>query len=243
MYKILAREEMDGTLRNLDKWERDWKTTWNDEVKRTILSLTHKASICTTIQESGYKILSRWYRTLQVLLVLRGTGRVSGTHLLELPQDPDFLHRVTMAYQMVTQDIIKLDPALFLFHVTGTPTKQYRKWLLRHLINSAQACIPCLWKSKEVPTIRMWISKVNEIKRIEDILASMEGTIQQHYATWVRWESLTGSVKCYTLIRTDSRTRGGREGEGWREEERWEKQGETESISVSKIKRIISKSI
>lgn len=44
-------------------WERELNRTFSDNQRHHILRFTHKSSICTKIQETNHKLLTRWYRT------------------------------------------------------------------------------------------------------------------------------------------------------------------------------------
>ncbi|XP_040178291.1 uncharacterized protein LOC120910599, partial [Rana temporaria] len=48
-------------------WERDLGVTFTENQKGKIFEFNHKASLASKYQEGGYKILSRWYRTPEVL--------------------------------------------------------------------------------------------------------------------------------------------------------------------------------
>lgn len=62
------------------------------------------------------------------------------------------------------------DPAVFLLHVSTMSTKTYKKTVLRHLLNGAQAYIPLLWKQQTPTTIALWLRKVEDMNWMEDLM-------------------------------------------------------------------------
>lgn len=67
MYKLLITPTEDCQNPYIDKWEEDLNCQFTETQKQHILTFTHKSSICAKIQETNYKILTRWYRTPSVL--------------------------------------------------------------------------------------------------------------------------------------------------------------------------------
>lgn len=49
----------------LGAWENDIKSKLSPRQRQNILYSTYKSSICTRIQETKFKIVTRWYNTLQ----------------------------------------------------------------------------------------------------------------------------------------------------------------------------------
>lgn len=55
--------QKDTKLRGSLGWERELNLTFSDNQRHHILRFTHKSLIYTKIQETNYKLLTRWYRT------------------------------------------------------------------------------------------------------------------------------------------------------------------------------------
>lgn len=68
----------------------------------------------------------------------------------------------------------KLDPALFLLHVSNIPEKTYNKLVLRHLFNAAKSCIALHWRDSRPPSVSLWLSKIKEVNKMENLLLSAQ---------------------------------------------------------------------
>lgn len=66
-YKLLITPPADSAPPGLLKWESELDRQFVISTRNQILRFTHKSSICAKTQETNYKIISRWYRTLVVL--------------------------------------------------------------------------------------------------------------------------------------------------------------------------------
>lgn len=67
MYSILTAREHNTPPRYWEQWEADLDLTLTPTDRNRLLKLTHKSSRSASSQEANYKILSRWYRTPQLL--------------------------------------------------------------------------------------------------------------------------------------------------------------------------------
>lgn len=68
--------------------------------------------------------------------------------------------------------MIPEDPAFFLLHASDIPEKVYKESIIRHLLDAAKECVPLTWKSLLLQTIGMWLHKVREISKVEDLVLS-----------------------------------------------------------------------
>lgn len=66
-YGLMNTPPSDFVPPGLLKWEIELDCRFNDIKRQRILGFTHKSPICAKIQETNYKILSRWYRTPELL--------------------------------------------------------------------------------------------------------------------------------------------------------------------------------
>lgn len=64
------------------------------------------------------------------------------------------------------------DHVAFLLHLAPLYEKLYKRSILICLLNVAKACIPPYWKLTTPPSISVWLSKVNEIKSMVDVIAT-----------------------------------------------------------------------
>ena len=75
LHNILVAPQEGYQLPCITKWEQELHCTFSAKMRQQILTFTHKSSICTKIQETNYKILTRWYRTpVQLHKLFRSTS-------------------------------------------------------------------------------------------------------------------------------------------------------------------------
>lgn len=67
IYSLLNCPAVPLHLPFLDKWEQDLQRKFTPTQIQHILRFALKSSVCTKIQESNYKILTRWYLTPHLL--------------------------------------------------------------------------------------------------------------------------------------------------------------------------------
>lgn len=63
MYSLLNTPPQPPRLPCIMKWETDLQRTFTTVQKQNMISFSLKSSICTKVQETNYKILTRWYLT------------------------------------------------------------------------------------------------------------------------------------------------------------------------------------
>lgn len=155
--------------------------TFSPRQKQNIILFTFKSSVCTKIQETNFKIFSRWYNTPRKLqrffpstsgLCWRcGGDRGTILHIFwDCPLLEQYWKIIQQTIQNFTERPILSDPGFFLLHATDMLSKKYKKSLLKHLLDAAKSCIPLLWKSIKAPAIGMWIRKVEDIRKMEDLI-------------------------------------------------------------------------
>lgn len=198
MYKLLITPTEEYRNLHIDKWEEDLSCQFTDTQKQHILTFTHKSSICAKIQETNYKILTRWYRTPSVLKKFYPTTsdicwrctQNKGTllHIFwSCPRIKAFWGEVRRIIQKFTDRKVPDNPAYFLLHVTDTPARVYKKSVVRHLLDAAKACIPLTWKSTHPPTIDLWFRKIEEINQMEDLILTHHNRQERYSKTWQLW--------------------------------------------------------
>lgn len=166
--------------------------------RQQILRFTHKSSICAKTQETNYNILSRWYRTPALLHKFFPMGsdlcwccRAEKGTLLHVfwscPRLTDFWRTIREMVQKFTDHNITDDPAFFLLHASNILARTYKNSVIRRLLDAAKACIPLHWKSPIPPTIDLWLKKVGEIKKMEDLSHTAQNRQEKFSETWQLW--------------------------------------------------------
>lgn len=198
MYTLLNTPAQTPDLPCITKWEKDLLCTFTAVQKQNMIVLSLKSSICTKIQETNFKILTRWYLTPSRLHSMFTESskycwrcqREVGTILhvfWSCPHSTNFWTAVRSISQKFTEFQIPNGPAFFLLHVSSIPLKAYKKSILRHLTNAAKSCIPTLWKQQAPPTISLWLRKVEDINKLEDLVLTSQNRHATYQKTWALW--------------------------------------------------------
>lgn len=75
-------------------------------------------------------------------------------------------------------------PAFFLLHHNSLPAPSYNGTIIPQLVNAAHSCIAEFWKQQDPPMLSRWFQKVNEIRRMEELVAVDMGTQGQSATFW-----------------------------------------------------------
>lgn len=145
----------------ISHWEKDFQLIFSSYQIERILAMTLQSSMSTRLQETNYKIPSRWYKTPEVLhkiypesspfLWRCGERPGSIQHILCQNTWP-FWERVHRTAQKLTDYVLPDNPACFLLHLSDIPLKTYGKTILRHIRKTAKACIPAHWRDPNPPS-------------------------------------------------------------------------------------------
>lgn len=68
------------------------------------------------------------------------------------------------------------------------PIKKYKASLTIQLLNAAKACIPLCWRSENQPSKSLWFSKVDELRDMEDLTATMNNWEEIFCDIWRPWQ-------------------------------------------------------
>lgn len=128
MHSLLIMLPKDFTHAYLQKWETALNRTFTSVQCRCIIHLPLKSSICTQVEESNFKILMEWYRTLTVLHkyypsisnCCLSCQEEQGTLLhifLSCPKLEHFWKEVHRIMQTFTNYILPEHPPFFLLYV------------------------------------------------------------------------------------------------------------------------------
>ncbi|KAM9311698.1 GLIPR1-like protein 2 [Gastrophryne carolinensis] len=180
------------------EWEADLGTEFNEAQREKIASLAHRSSMATRVQESSYKVLTRWYYTPDRLNKISASvdpqcwrcGIERGTlmHILwSCSKIREYWEGVLAIISRLTGDPVLTDPVQILLHSTDYPISRYKKSLRAHLLNAAKMVIPRYWKQKRAPTVRDWVVEVLSISEMEDLTLAMHDRDEQYRRTWMPW--------------------------------------------------------
>lgn len=120
--------------------------------------------MATRVQETSYKILTRWYRIpSQHHLMFPKVpdscwrcGAEGGTMVnifWECPKVQQFWQDVTAIIKELTAVDLHANPAACLLHLTNLPIKKYKSPLTMQLLNAAKACILLCWRDADPPRL------------------------------------------------------------------------------------------
>lgn len=210
-YQLLITPLDDFRLHYIDEWERDLQCTLTTRQKQNILHFTYRSSICTKMQETNYKILTRWYNTpAKIHKIFPSSSdrcwrcqndRGTILHIFwTCPLLERFWRTVQNTIQKFTDRQIANDPAFFLLHAAHSSSKVYKKSLIRHLLDAAKACIPLMWKSTQPPSVGTWVRKVEDIKTMEDLILTARHQNELFSRTWTRWNMFIYSEEGQSLL-------------------------------------------
>lgn len=188
-------------------WHKDLHLDLTEEDWETIHIHTHKGSLNVAIQENGYKILTKWYRTPSRIhkfspsipnTCWRCNGDVgSMIHIWwECPILQVFWREVHDIIQRVTTYTLDFAPAQYLLHHTTLPKRSYHRLLAMHMVNAARLCIPVKWRSTSPPTIREWLTKIAKIEEMEELIYISQDRIQKFTNIWACWSHFK-TTNCY----------------------------------------------
>lgn len=197
-YSILLRAESLQRPEYLTKWERDLGLEFTDAQVKYIMTLSHKSSINSNLQEMNFKLLTRWYRTPKLLhrifpAVSENCWRCSREvgdlfHIFwSCPVIQKFWQGVDRVISLILEEDLSLGPGICLLHLANIPAKSYRKSLLVRLLNTAKSCISLCWKSPDPPNLARWIVKINDLWRLEDLGANTLDKRQELLGIWHPW--------------------------------------------------------
>ena len=111
-----------------------------------------------------------------------------------------FWGRVKDIIQKFTESRIEEKPAFFLLHLSDIPIKRYENSIVPYLVNAAKACIPSNWKKVQPPSIREWVNRVEEIRRMEELIAISQNRKGKYKKIWDVWGQFIVSEEGKQLI-------------------------------------------
>lgn len=202
LYKLLGSAAQLPKPIYIRKWERDLGTEFTDVQLSHLYYLTHSSSIDSKVQETNFKIMSRWYRVPEDLariyptrsdLCWRGCGHKGTlTHIWwNCPKIVPFWTDIKDQIKVITGIEVPLSPMHFLLHIPPISLKQYKKNILPHLLNVARRLLPIYWRQSKVPTREDWIKGVSAVREAEEWLATCRGSRERFLGIWAPWSEYT----------------------------------------------------
>ena len=102
----------------------------------------------------------------------------------------DFWKMISEVIEEITEMSLGEDPATYLLLDIPISIEKYKKSLVRHLLVTARACIPALWKSTCPPGRPQWMAKIAEMQLMENLTAALreqEEEVREIWAPYVRY--------------------------------------------------------
>lgn len=150
------------------------------------------------MQENGYKIKSRWYRTSSLLHkfypstsdICWRCHQEKGT-LLHIwwscaPLQVFWREVCRITSQVISYDLT-LSPAQFLLHHSPLSHSSYHKSLAMHMINAGKQCIPIYWNSPQTPTLKDWLLRLRKVAEMEKLIPIARDTPTRFHKKWACW--------------------------------------------------------
>lgn len=150
--------------------------------------MIRKGSRCANVQENGYKISTRWYRTPIVINIMYPSskmgwrcGKEDGTMLhvwCSCPSLQKFWCLVHSQVRSISTCSLDFTLAQFPLHHSLAPIPKYQKSPAMHMVNAARMCILVLWKKSRPPTLWDWYIRIKKICEMEELVHAIQETYQ-----------------------------------------------------------------
>ena len=179
------------------------QTSWETRLGRTvgmkdwekIYWFIFKGSLSVNIQESGYKIRTRWYRTPDVVHKFSPSvpdrcwrcGKALGTFLhiwWECPLIQPYWQTVHDVTTTVSTLPLEFSSAQYLLHLSKIAKQRYRNSVAIHMINAARLCVPVHWRATEPPTVKEWMARIDRIAAMEELISTAHDRISSFTSVW-----------------------------------------------------------
>lgn len=143
---------------------------------------THKSTISCYAQEKNFKLMSRWYRDPSSLRrIFPSTpancwrcGLAEGTYehiWWECSRIQPFWSQVFTVYNTIYNASLLPSPEVALLSVLPGSIASQKKSLLCFLLSAAKQLIPLFYKWDIPPSLALWVSTVNDMMWMEEMLA------------------------------------------------------------------------
>lgn len=89
----------------------------------------------------------------------------------------------------ITGTDAELELAFCLLNISALPVHRYKSSLVRHLLNASKILIPRARKTSYTPSIKDWISEINNFHAMEETMAIAYDRLEYYHKTWNTWVS------------------------------------------------------
>lgn len=111
-----------------------------------------------------------------------------------------FWKQVSPVFEKIYDDPLQLTPEIALLSILpGSITSQTCS-LLRFFLSAARQLIPLFWKTTTIPTLALWTSTMNDIMRMEEMLALDNDTYEKFTILWSVWRRFSSTDTLVTLL-------------------------------------------
>lgn len=204
-YKILSSTDINNTLHIKTKWGDETHSSISDEMWEDICSEAHLVTCSNLWREFKWKTITRFFRTPAITAKYKpgntdtcwrycGTDIGHHTHIFwTCPIIETFWNDIFTAIGDVFNRPFAKDVS---FAILGAIPDGFQgkdnKYLLRILLTAALKCITIKWLKADPPTFSMWIDKVKEIHKMEEITYSLRLKKEMFIKRW----SPAGALLC-----------------------------------------------
>uniref|UniRef100_A0A8C5PTT4 Reverse transcriptase zinc-binding domain-containing protein n=1 Tax=Leptobrachium leishanense TaxID=445787 RepID=A0A8C5PTT4_9ANUR len=198
IYSLLSSAKFQTLPLYTTKWSAELSQPLTPEEWSTAFQVTFRSSRALTVQETNYKLISRWYLTPARLHAIYPAvspdcwrcQRHRGTFLhiwWECSIIQSFWEVVWTYIKEITSLDLPFHPKVALLHVIPLSINNYVKSVTVHLLNAARALIPKFWKQQSPPAIFDWIDRVEYVRELEELHYTLEQDFDTYFRTWYWW--------------------------------------------------------
>lgn len=185
-------------------WERNFRRAdW-----LTLFDFIHKSTICYS-QENYFKILSRWYRdplTLHTMFPSTPAscwhyGTASGTYLhvwWESKRIRPFWTHLIQIYSTIYEEPLTPTPVIARLYIYGIPEKVPPSFLPV----CSMAAHPIIMGHDHYTLLSLWVSTVNDIRRMEEMLSLDNSTFDKYKVLRFVWLCFSSCETLATMLST-----------------------------------------
>lgn len=163
MYRILIGENDPSLPLFKVAWERELNTFITEEWEKSFI-LAHKSFTASSIQETNYKIITRWYRCPYILHAMDPAlssqcwcceTEVGSMHHIwwSCPHIQQLWEKELSLYDQLCTTQTLRQPKIALLSILPGSIAKGKKGLLHHFLSANCTVIPRHWQSWSPPTI------------------------------------------------------------------------------------------
>lgn len=71
---------------------------------------------------------------------------------------------------------------------------------VKNTLIAARSCIALPWRDLRPPSVSLWLSRIEEVNKMEDLLLSAHNRHETYSTTWVHWNIFTFSEEGKALF-------------------------------------------